>query len=807
MRICYLIFILVIGFLQGNAQRFQSRFQTSLSDSLNYESVSWVDFDNDSLPDVVVSGKNTSGEIVFTFFKTDAVAGLTFRTVLSTSLTSAVHYIVDLDSDNQMDIVVSGIAGIQPMTLVFYNQGNFGFQQQNVIQNSGSLIHFADFDTDGKNELLLSGSDNGQPFFNIYKLVSGSWNLVHDSIRVEASSIQTFDFDNDTDQDLFISGIDSDNNPGSWLYLNHPDLYFKRSSSVANLRGKTSVSDLNHDGRLDILLSGVTETGNNNSVIFLNQLTGFTIKDSIPQLNNLNLFTGDFNSNGSSDLSLYGTQSNGDSVNLIQYFNESYDTLNSQNLRSQAFGDYDRDGDLDLIQVLVTGSSNQLAILENLTAEKNNSPEKPFNPIAAVLFDHVFLYWEKPSDDHSPSGSLTYDVNIRGTSTDLLTANFDQINFHRLLVSHGSVGTANYVLLEAAVTTFDFAIQAIDNSYHAAPGGVCSGNGGGGGNCSVVKTVNMEACQNEKLTLLADSNALWFSFDNGFIGSGTILDVTTYESDTIFSVQPITESQPCGVINIYTVTVSQSLTKTDDELKYVCEGQTLEFTAEPGFDIEWSSANKGFLSNNNELSVTVTTSDTIKLKLTNGSGCNILRRTTLAVSKPTPILEAEAYEIIKGQSVQLQASGGESYRWDPPSGLDNASVGSPIATPSQTTEYNVTIMDSIGCQAFGKVLIIVEQTAFIPNLFTPNDDGKNDELKVYGLSGVNNLTFSIYNREGSLVYSSGNVSEVSNSGWNGMVRGVKQPVGIYYWNIIGETDLGTKILLNGKSNGSIVLIR
>jgi hypothetical protein len=44
-------------------------------------------------------------------------------------------------------------------------------------------------------------------------------------------------------------------------------------------------------------------------------------------------------------------------------------------------------------------------------------------------------------------------------------------------------------------------------------------------------------------------------------------------------------------------------------------------------------------------------------------------------------------------------------------------------------------------------------------------------------------------------------------GWDGTVRGVQQPGGIYYWKVNGETSSGGKLMLNGKSSGSIVLIR
>jgi gliding motility-associated-like protein len=105
------------------------------------------------------------------------------------------------------------------------------------------------------------------------------------------------------------------------------------------------------------------------------------------------------------------------------------------------------------------------------------------------------------------------------------------------------------------------------------------------------------------------------------------------------------------------------------------------------------------------------------------------------------------------------------------------------------------------------VLILVEYTAFIPTLFTPNQDGKNDVLKIYGMDNIQGFSFRIYNREGSLVFRTENASAAMDSGWDGSVQGILQPAGVYHWKIKGTHGNGSRLLLNGKESGSIVLIR
>ena len=69
----------------------------------------------------------------------------------------------------------------------------------------------------------------------------------------------------------------------------------------------------------------------------------------------------------------------------------------------------------------------------------------------------------------------------------------------------------------------------------------------------------------------------------------------------------------------------------------------------------------------------------------------------------------------------------------------------------------------------------------IPNAFTPNGDGMNDELKIISNAGVRSLTsFKIYSRSGNLVFESRDLSK----GWDGRYNNNLLPADIYYWTAV-----------------------
>ena len=101
---------------------------------------------------------------------------------------------------------------------------------------------------------------------------------------------------------------------------------------------------------------------------------------------------------------------------------------------------------------------------------------------------------------------------------------------------------------------------------------------------------------------------------------------------------------------------------------------------------------------------------------------------------------------------------------------------------------------------------IEDARVYMPNLFSPNDDGNNDFFRLRA-SGVEKIQFRVFNRWGVMVYETSNVQEATEKGWDGKYKGKEQPTGTYVWQISGRFMDGEAVLFEGKSTGNITLIR
>ena len=88
----------------------------------------------------------------------------------------------------------------------------------------------------------------------------------------------------------------------------------------------------------------------------------------------------------------------------------------------------------------------------------------------------------------------------------------------------------------------------------------------------------------------------------------------------------------------------------------------------------------------------------------------------------------------------------------------------------------------------------------LPNAFTPNGDGMNDEFKVISNAGVTTLnSLKIFSRSGNLVFQSQDLSK----GWDGRYNGTIMPIDIYYWTAVYVDRNG---LTNSKT-GTVLLLK
>jgi len=185
-----------------------------------------------------------------------------------------------------------------------------------------------------------------------------------------------------------------------------------------------------------------------------------------------------------------------------------------------------------------------------------------------------------------------------------------------------------------------------------------------------------------------------------------------------------------------------------------------------------------------------------------GTGCIINDTITVHVVTASLKNVTANQTIPYGSSVQLNADSELYYLWTPNDGsLSNPVINNPIATPSAPTTYIVTGMDKYGCSASDSVRIdLTYENIFIPDAFTPNNDGRNDVFRIVNLGYYKLVNMSVYNRWGALVYQA---TDGDNKGWDGTFNGVPQDMGIYNYLIIIESPDNKK----QSFKGNLTLIR
>lgn len=159
--------------------------------------------------------------------------------------------------------------------------------------------------------------------------------------------------------------------------------------------------------------------------------------------------------------------------------------------------------------------------------------------------------------------------------------------------------------------------------------------------------------------------------------------------------------------------------------------------------------------------------------------------------------------IVKGESVQFNASGGIEYEWTPPIYLRGFNASNPegFFTDTGLYSYIVLVKSAYGCIGADTINIrVVDQAAFfLPTAFSPNGDGLNDIFRPLTIGYKAIRFFRVYNRFGEQIFYSENIKD----GWDGTYNNKQADIGTYYY-YIGYIDRYGK---EGAVKGDVTLVR
>ncbi len=185
--------------------------------------------------------------------------------------------------------------------------------------------------------------------------------------------------------------------------------------------------------------------------------------------------------------------------------------------------------------------------------------------------------------------------------------------------------------------------------------------------------------------------------------------------------------------------------------------------------------------------------------VTDSAGCTKTASGTVVSNGAPTAAAGPNITITAGTSAQLNSSGGGTYLWTPPAGLNCDTCRAPIASPAQTTSYCVTVSKN-GCSDSACVTVIVTDSlspamicgtlylpvgsVYVPNAFTPNNnDLLNDVFKPVA-NCVHDYSFMIFDRWGEKIFETTD----KDAGWNGYYKGVLCKADIYVYKITFTDD-------------------
>ncbi|MFY7991299.1 MAG: gliding motility-associated C-terminal domain-containing protein [Fluviicola sp.] len=305
-------------------------------------------------------------------------------------------------------------------------------------------------------------------------------------------------------------------------------------------------------------------------------------------------------------------------------------------------------------------------------------------------------------------------------------------------------------------------------------------------------TIDSVICAGQSITLTASGGATYVW--------------NTSETSSSISVSPsnTTEyfvtgtSNGCSAQDSITVTVNSLPTPVvgsdASQNGTHCMGGDATIFASGGNIYEWLGPN-GFNQVNDTIFIAPVSSQNAGiyyLTVTDVNGCQNSDSIALIAAPSDFAVITGDTSLCPGETLQLTASGGDSYIWSGPSAFSatTAQIAVPQMNGGKAGTYVVVVTNQAGCidTASAQVAIVVRPDCLtIPQLVSPNNDGHNDGWEIPGLDYYTNAEIQIFNRWGNRVYFVSPYTKTwtgeQNEGLSIDGKSERLPVGTYFYII------------------------
>ncbi|QSE98719.1 FG-GAP-like repeat-containing protein [Fulvivirga lutea] len=482
----FLVTVFLGLFQLSIAQTYSVLPSTGLPDLGNSQGTKWGDINNDGLLDLFISGDDGASTLYSGIYLNNGDDTFTDLGANFPQLKGGEIEWLDVNNDGYLDVFFTGIDGGGNVNAdVYLNNKNNTFSALNLelpTLNSGG-IEVSDFNNDGRIDLFLFGLNNlGNRVSYLYS------NIGDNTFQVETTSLPNFssgdaiasDFNNDGKVDILINGIKNTGEKISQLYLNEGDFTFSQNITPIEkiISGKLASGDFNNDGYEDVVVIGFNSSGSRLSKVYLNNSgLGFTfLSTTLEAISDGSVSVIDVNNDGEADIVMHGIDDVGNynthlySNNGDNTFTEITHTIDGRIYGAIAIGDYDNDGDND---VLATGFSvlgEDTDLLENDALVSNNAPSIPLNLTSESNDSTIQLSWDSSTDAETIADGLYYNLRV-GTSSgsnDIYSANTLSTGKNQKVISSNAFHNLSKTIKNLYEGQYYWSVQSVDNSGMAS---------------------------------------------------------------------------------------------------------------------------------------------------------------------------------------------------------------------------------------------------------------------------------------------------------------------------------------------------
>jgi len=281
-------------------------------------------------------------------------------------------------------------------------------------------------------------------------------------------------------------------------------------------------------------------------------------------------------------------------------------------------------------------------------------------------------------------------------------------------------------------------------------------------------------------------------------GSGNYLWNTSSTNSSITSFPTVPTSYSviatigsCKDTANFTVNVSAVPVANAGQDTSLCEGNSVTLNGTGGNNYLWNTG-----ASTASVFVFPTMSTLYSMTTSIGS-CVDTDQVMIIINQAPFVATSGNITIAYGTSTTLSANTGvgNTYLWSSALGLSCNTCPNPLATPTLTTKYYVTVTDANGCTAIDSLIIVVDilcPELFVPTAFSPNDDGQNDVFSIKG-NCFKTFLITIYDRWGAKVFESTNPTFE----WDGKFKSKELDTDVFVYKIEGILT-GDEISLKGN---------